>query len=72
MTTVERSQAMHSSSLNKRVMYGIQNNGTGVTTQEERISNLRFADNIDLIDDSWEALRESVRSLIGYKEVTRV
>ena len=65
MTTVEHSQAMHSSSLNERVMDGIQNNGTGVTIQGERINNLRFADDIDLIGDSWEALRESVRLLIA-------
>ena len=39
----------------------IQNNGTGVTIQGERINNLRFVDDIDLIEDSWEALQESVR-----------
>ena len=45
----------------ERVMDGIQNNGTGVTIQGERVNNLRFADDIDLIEDSWEALQESVR-----------
>jgi hypothetical protein len=45
------------------VMYGSQNNGTRVTIQGERIDNLRFAYDIDLIEDSWEALQESVRLL---------
>ena len=58
--TVEHSQA---EVLNERLMDGIQNSGTGVTIQGEQINNLRFADDIDLIDDSWEALWESVRLL---------
>jgi len=45
------------------VIDGIQNNGTGVIIQGERINNLRFSDNIDLIEDLWEALQESVRLL---------
>ena len=45
----------------ERVMDGIRNNGTGVTIQGERINNSRFADDSDLIEDSWGALQESVR-----------
>ena len=40
----------------ERVMGVIRNNGMGVTIQGER-----FADDINLIEDSWEALQESVR-----------
>jgi hypothetical protein len=39
----------------------IQNNGTGVTIQDELINNLRFADDIDLIEDSLEALTQQKR-----------
>ena len=44
-------------------MDGIRNNGAVVTIQGERINNLSFANDIDLIEDSWEALQESVRLL---------
>ena len=46
----------------ERVVDGIQNKGTGVTIQEKRI-NLRFADDLDLIEDNWKALQESVHLL---------
>ena len=43
-----------------RMMDGIRNNGTAVNFKGNE-SNLRFADNIDLIENSWKALQESVR-----------
>src|SRR6218665_1740777 len=36
----------------ERVMENIQDNGTGVSVQGERINNLRFADDIDLLEYS--------------------
>ena len=47
----------------ERMMDGIRNNGTGVTIEGERISKLTFADDINLIEDSWEALQETVSLL---------
>lgn len=47
----------------ERMMDGIQDNGTGISVQGERINNLRFADDIDLIEESCERLRKSVDAL---------
>jgi len=44
-------------------MENIQDNGTGISVQEERINNLRFADDIDLLDESYEKLQENVCEL---------
>lgn len=38
----------------------IQDNGTGVSDQGIKINNLRFADDIDLIEQSFEKLQENV------------
>src|SRR6218665_2219189 len=47
----------------ERVMENIQENGTGVSVQGERINNLRFADDIDLLQYSHEKLQENVHEL---------
>ena len=47
----------------ERVMDNIQDNGTGISIQGERINNLRFADDIDLIEESCDMLQKSVRIL---------
>ena len=47
----------------ERVMDGVQDNGTGITVQGERINNLRFADDIDMIEESLDQLRENVGEL---------
>ena len=44
-------------------MDGVQDNSTGITVQGERINNLRFADNIDMIEESLDQLRENVGEL---------
>jgi|SRR6218665_1349781 len=44
-------------------MENIQDNGTGVSVQGERINNLRFADDIDLLEYSHEKLQENVCEL---------
>ena len=41
----------------------IQDNGTGISVQELQINNLRFADDIDLIEDTCETVQDSVRLL---------
>ena len=41
----------------------IQDSGTGISVQGEMINNLRFADDIDMIEESWEMLEESVHVL---------
>jgi hypothetical protein len=38
-------------------MDGIQDNGSGISIEGERINNLRFVDDIDIIYESWEALQ---------------
>jgi hypothetical protein len=45
------------------MMDGIQDNGTGIAIQGEKINNLRFADDIDLIEESFEMLQKSVDTL---------
>src|SRR6218665_2312086 len=47
----------------ERVTENIQDNGTEVSVQGERINNLRFADDIDLLDYSHEKLQENVHEL---------
>src|SRR6218665_389013 len=47
----------------ERIMDKIQDNGTGISVQGTKINNLRFADDIDLIEDSCETLQDSVRLL---------
>src|SRR6218665_1362721 len=47
----------------ERIMENIQDNGTGVSVQGERINNLRFADDIDLLEYSHEKLQENVHEL---------
>ena len=37
----------------ERVMDVIQDNGTGISVQGEMINNLRFADDIDLVEESF-------------------
>jgi len=44
-------------------MDGIQDNGTGISVQEVKINNVRFADDIDMVEESMERLRESVHIL---------
>src|SRR6218665_2963696 len=44
-------------------MENIQGNGTGVSVQGECINNLRFADDIDLLEYSHEKLQENVCEL---------
>ena len=45
------------------VMENIQDNGTGASVQGEQINNLRFADDIDLLENSSEKLQENVCGL---------
>ena len=40
------------------VMDVIQDNGTGISVQGEMINNLRFSDDIDLVEESCVALRK--------------
>jgi len=47
----------------ERVMDDIQNNGTGISIQGEMINNLRFADDIDLIEEDFDVLQESIHTL---------
>ena len=47
----------------ERVMENTQENSTGVSVQGEQINNLRFADDIDLLEYSCERLQESVGGL---------
>ena len=44
-------------------MDGVQDNGTGITVQRERINNLRFADGMNMIEESLDQLRENVGEL---------
>ena len=44
-------------------MENIQDNGTGVSVQGEQINNLRFVDDIDLLENSKEKLQENVCGL---------
>ena len=41
----------------------IQDNGTGISVQGERINNLRFADDIDLLENDCEKLQRNVNEL---------
>src|SRR5437870_11484364 len=47
----------------ERVMDVIQDNGTEISVQGEMINNLRFADDIDLVEESCFALQNSVKLL---------
>jgi len=47
----------------ERVMGTIQDNGTGISVQGERINNLRFADDIDLLENDCEKLQRNVNEL---------
>ena len=47
----------------ERVMDCIQDNGTGISVQGETINNLKFADDIDLIEESWDALEKNITTL---------
>src|SRR6218665_1077132 len=47
----------------KRIMDKIQDNGRGISVQGLKINNLRFSDDIDLIEESCETLQDSVRLL---------
>src|SRR5207244_3027436 len=47
----------------ERVMDVIQDNGTGISVQGEMINNLRFADDIDLVEKGCVALQNSVELL---------
>ena len=44
-------------------MENIQDNGTGVSVQGERINSQRFADDVDLLEISYEKLQENVCGL---------
>src|SRR6218665_1099096 len=45
----------------ERIMDKIQDNGTGISAQGLKINNLRFADDIDLIEESFETLQDITR-----------
>src|SRR5207244_10214207 len=47
----------------ERVMDVIQDIGTGISVQGEMINHLRFADDIDLLEESCVALQNSVKLL---------
>jgi len=47
----------------ERVVDVIQDNETGISIQGEKINNLRFADDIGMIEENIERLEESVRTL---------
>jgi hypothetical protein len=47
----------------ERVMENVQDNGTGISVQGELINNLKFADDIDLLENSCERLQENVCAL---------
>jgi len=48
----------------ERVMNVIQDNETAISLQGEKINNLRFSDDIGMIEDIIERLEESVRTFI--------
>src|SRR5206468_12432695 len=47
----------------KRVMDKIQNNGTGISVQGRSNNNLRFADDIDMIEEEWDILDSNVKTI---------
>ena len=47
----------------ERVMDEIQDNGTGISVQGERINNLRFADDVDLLEEDFDTLQKNVEAL---------
>ena len=47
----------------ERMMDGIHGNGSGISIQGERLNNLRFADDIHMIEESSERLADSVKLL---------
>ena len=47
----------------ERVMQSIQDNGTGVKVQGQRFNNLRFADDVDLLEESCRRLQENFNRL---------
>src|SRR6218665_686798 len=47
----------------ERILDKIQDNGTAISVRGIKINNLRFADGIDLIEESCETLQDSVRVL---------
>ena len=44
-------------------MNKIQNNGTGISVQGEVINNLRFADDIDMIEEDRDILEANVKTI---------
>jgi hypothetical protein len=47
----------------ERVMDEIQDNGTGISVQGETINNLRFADDVDLLEENFDMLQKNVELL---------
>ena len=47
----------------ERMMERIHRNGSGISIQGERLNNLRLADDIDMIEESWERLVDNVKLL---------
>ena len=46
----------------ERVMDSVRNNGTGVSVQGHKINNLKFADDIDLLEETETSCKETWRS----------
>ena len=44
-------------------MDSVQNNGTGISIQGEEINNLKFADDIDMLDEDWDLLVKNIQTL---------
>jgi len=47
----------------ERVMDGLRDNGTGISIHGYRLNNLRFADDIDLIEERRELLQANINTL---------
>jgi len=47
----------------ERVMDGLWDNGTGITIHGYQLNNLRFADDIDLIDERRDMLQANINTL---------
>jgi len=47
----------------ERVMDGLRDNGTGISTHGYQLNNLRFADDIDLIEERQDMLQANINTL---------
>jgi len=45
----------------ERVMDTIKENGTKISVHGHKINNLKFADDIDLLEEDWDELQENLR-----------